>query len=230
MGKCQMTPDWDAYYQAGTESQSSFDPAQIFGCATESPSPYGNQAFIQDYIADGGSGQASESADSSQENSSATYGASSAMATAMGPPGNCTQDEWFTLQQVVKQECKVNMPRSCNAGDSQETLDDKAAHFERCISARTNLAETCFDGGDVGHQIQVDNLTNGLNNCEKLRTPVPVPVPAPEREPDTAPVGDPGFMDHMGEITGLTGAALITYILLSEGSRFFPPRNLVPVP
>lgn len=30
--------------------------------------------------------------------------------------------------------------------------------------------------------------------------------------------------------TGLTGLALWTYIILSEGSRIYPPRNLVPVP
>jgi WXG100 family type VII secretion target len=31
-------------------------------------------------------------------------------------------------------------------------------------------------------------------------------------------------------ITGLTGAALITYLIISEGSRLFPPRNLIPIP
>lgn len=29
---------------------------------------------------------------------------------------------------------------------------------------------------------------------------------------------------------GLTGAALVTYLIISEGSRLFPPRNLIPVP
>ena len=32
------------------------------------------------------------------------------------------------------------------------------------------------------------------------------------------------------ELTGLTGLALALYLLVSEGSRLFPPRNLVPVP
>jgi RHS repeat-associated protein len=30
--------------------------------------------------------------------------------------------------------------------------------------------------------------------------------------------------------TKLTGAALVTYLIISEGSRLYPPRNLVPVP
>jgi hypothetical protein len=34
----------------------------------------------------------------------------------------------------------------------------------------------------------------------------------------------------MQELTGLTGAALVIYVIISEGSRLFPPRNLVPVP
>jgi hypothetical protein len=64
--------------------------------------------------------------------------------------------------------------------------------------------------------------------CE--RRPPPVPVPEPVRAPRRVPEVDRGFMDRMAEITGLTGAALITYLIISEGSRLFPPRNLIPVP
>jgi len=36
---------------------------------------------------------------------------------------------------------------------------------------------------------------------------------------------------RISEFTGLTGTALILYIIISEGSRIaFPPRNLIPVP
>jgi hypothetical protein len=34
----------------------------------------------------------------------------------------------------------------------------------------------------------------------------------------------------MEVLTGLTGTALVIYLIISEGSRLFPPRNLVPVP
>lgn len=30
--------------------------------------------------------------------------------------------------------------------------------------------------------------------------------------------------------TGLTGTALTIYLIISEGSRLFPPRNLIPIP
>ncbi|WP_343745230.1 CHC2 zinc finger domain-containing protein [Chitinophaga sp.] len=41
---------------------------------------------------------------------------------------------------------------------------------------------------------------------------------------------DNAFMQKMSTITGLTGSALIFYIIVSEGTRVFPPRNLVPIP
>jgi hypothetical protein len=37
-------------------------------------------------------------------------------------------------------------------------------------------------------------------------------------------------MQEMQAITGLTGTALIIYIIISEGSRVFPPRNAIPIP
>ena len=45
-------------------------------------------------------------------------------------------------------------------------------------------------------------------------------------EPQTSP----SLMDKASEITGLTGTALVIYLIISEGSRLFPPRNLVPIP
>jgi hypothetical protein len=75
--------------------------------------------------------------------------------------------------------------------------------------------------------------------------PEPEPVsaaPKPDRTPDDvaerlvedAPGEkaheDPGLREKIAAITGLSGAALTLYIIISEGSRLFPPRNLVPVP
>jgi len=36
--------------------------------------------------------------------------------------------------------------------------------------------------------------------------------------------------EYWEETTGLTGVALVTYLIISEGTRLYPPRNLVPVP
>ncbi len=38
------------------------------------------------------------------------------------------------------------------------------------------------------------------------------------------------FRDKISRITGLTGIALTIYIIISEGSRIFPARNLIPLP
>jgi len=66
------------------------------------------------------------------------------------------------------------------------------------------------------------------------RQPVPEPVPAPKSAPAPQPAttsqSNQDFMQRMAELTGLTGTALIIYLIISEGSRLFPPRNLVPVP
>ena len=39
------------------------------------------------------------------------------------------------------------------------------------------------------------------------------------------------FVKKVAAFTGLSGGALITYIIISEGSRvLIPPRNLIPLP
>jgi hypothetical protein len=59
----------------------------------------------------------------------------------------------------------------------------------------------------------------------------PQPVPVPERETQPQPQTDPDFWRRMELATGLTGTALVIYLIVSEGSRIvFPLRNLVPVP
>ena len=63
--------------------------------------------------------------------------------------------------------------------------------------------------------------------------PVPVPQTSPALEPEgqLQPVGGVLSWQYWEEVTGLTGLALVTYLLISEGSRvLYPPRNLVPVP
>ena len=63
----------------------------------------------------------------------------------------------------------------------------------------------------------------------------PRPKPEEWKGPQTvtrsaAVPADSGFMKKMAALTGLTGTALLIYVIVSEGSRVFPPRNLIPVP
>jgi hypothetical protein len=65
---------------------------------------------------------------------------------------------------------------------------------------------------------------------ERERRLAPQPVRVPQPVPQPAPSGGLFDLDTWSKITGLTGGALILYLVVSEGSRLFPPRNLVPVP
>lgn len=53
-----------------------------------------------------------------------------------------------------------------------------------------------------------------------------------DEPPNGSPVPSEDWFDrkYWEKVTGLTGTALIIYLIISEGSRLFPPRNLVPVP
>lgn len=103
-----------------------------------------------------------------------------------------------------------------------------------------------------GHQTAIQQIKNRIirllrnfnnNNCPDL-TPIardvtvwinkPLPVPSdwkgPQIAPIVAPEPDIGDWEYWEELTGLTGAALLAYLIISQGSRLFPPRNLVPIP
>ena len=41
---------------------------------------------------------------------------------------------------------------------------------------------------------------------------------------------DSSLVKGVETATGLTGTALVIYLVVSEGSRLFPPRNLIPIP
>ena len=150
------------------------------------------------------------------------------------PPGDCTYAEHRILQDLVDLSC--NKERRCTQNDDCATIWQRIQDNADCIKARTTINAKCFRGGDPGHMIAVAYAVGALGNCwavynrkcQPKTPPVPVPVPVPEEKPK--PVIDKGFMERMAEITGLTGAALVIYIIISEGSRLFPPRNLVPVP
>jgi RHS repeat-associated protein len=72
---------------------------------------------------------------------------------------------------------------------------------------------------------------NQSQTCSAGPSPKPKPKPAPEPVPPPEPTSPADqLVDDISKATGLTGAALTTYIIISEGSRLFPPRNLVPVP
>lgn len=152
------------------------------------------------------------------------------------PPGDCTTIEHRVLQDEVDRAC--DRDTRCTQKDDCATLWAKIGFNAECIKARTVINVKCFRGGNIGHVIALANAVAGLARCwavygrECQQHGPPVPVPVPEKAPETEkkPVVDKSFMDRMAAVTGLTGTALIVYLIISEGSRLFPPRNLVPVP
>ncbi|BCH53203.1 hypothetical protein ACQZ61_18715 [Agrobacterium vitis] len=115
------------------------------------------------------------------------------------------------------------------------------------------LAERIMDqlngtrAGWAGHDEAITNLKNQIakvmkdfsdNNCGD-KAPIGNDAKAWINHPNPTidqlkmdAVEEPGLFDmkRWEQITGLTGAALITYLVISEGSRLFPPRNAIPVP
>jgi RHS repeat-associated protein len=81
--------------------------------------------------------------------------------------------------------------------------------------------ENSIQGGMLG------GLYKKINDGDPFLV-LPIPDES-EQEPQKLPVLSP-MMKKISEATGLTGAALIMYVIFSEGSRLFPPRNLIPIP
>ncbi|KGJ01592.1 hypothetical protein SAMN04487972_1691 [Paracoccus halophilus] len=81
------------------------------------------------------------------------------------------------------------------------------------------------------------NATRGIPTIEDWETKHGRPMPEGDYKPGqhslmTTPEDSGGILDweYWEEVTGLTGVALGAYLIISEGSRLFPARNLVPIP
>jgi hypothetical protein len=150
------------------------------------------------------------------------------------PPGDCTWAQQIALQAEVDRAC--DRDTRCTQNDPCPVLWQKIGFNGECIRARAIINAMCFRGGNIGHIIALANAVAGLGRCwavyNRQCQPQQGPVPAvePAAEPERAPVVDRSFMERMAAITGLSGTALVLYLIVSEGSRLFPPRNLVPVP
>jgi hypothetical protein len=65
----------------------------------------------------------------------------------------------------------------------------------------------------------------------EMLPPAEPPTDLPPPPPILDVPDDSGYWSRLEKATGLTGGALIAYLIVSEGSRFvFPPRNFAPIP
>lgn len=90
--------------------------------------------------------------------------------TTPADPGNCTPDQKDALQQEVTDVCKNAGTRSCSYADACATITAKIDTAAQCINARQKINSQCFDGGDEGHNQQVQQEVNLQNNCYEIST------------------------------------------------------------
>lgn len=83
----------------------------------------------------------------------------------------------------------------------------------------------CGENGETSHGGKWENVPERVRQCALAAGFAG--AFSEESEPSERRMTD---WEYWEELTGLTGAALATYLIISEGSRLFPPRNLVPVP
>lgn len=135
-------------------------------------------------------------------------------------------------------------PVGCTKCDTCPEISAKMALLATMISTHMiwDFTMPAPRGGNR-HTEDIANLWRAYSNCQSLflskncgNNPPPVVLPNPAKLPanqpgnNSAPFMNSPFMQGMAKATGLTGGALIAYVIISEGTRAFPPRNLVPVP
>ena len=133
----------------------------------------------------------------------------------------------------------------CDKDDICKQLEDKIEDVRNELAKRADELQRDPLGlpptgpmSIAGHQQQFQNkqtqLRNLLNDYDTNGCNGGTPADAWQYATMPTPSPQPGnnrsFLQLMHDLTGLSGWALITYIIISEGSRIIPPRNLVPAP
>jgi hypothetical protein len=122
---------------------------------------------------------------------------------------------------------RLDVVRTDGSGNMTKMYDMKFGPDELTESAEADykaIAKKHTGSGKNFEEFRVDQKCN----CDDDWPPKnPAPVTAEQKESLLNKASDAIYKS-----TGvrLTGAALIAYLVISEGSRVFPPRDLVPVP
>jgi hypothetical protein len=130
-------------------------------------------------------------------------------------------------QRFSEQIAGPNGPPGSGVGDSAiwESHDKTIKEQQKGLRDRLND----YNKNNCGDKVPIPQ-----DAWEWASKPAPKPVEwkGPVTAQSTAaPATDSDFMRKMSEVTGLTGTALLIYVIISEGSRIlFPPRNAVPIP
>lgn len=94
------------------------------------------------------------------------------------PNQTCEDDELDRLEGEKDRLCKVGYAVSCKGDLSKPKFARIACSAiklsilqrQQCLAARKLVQDKCFGGKpDVGHKTQIDEIQNGIDNCEALR-------------------------------------------------------------
>ena len=102
------------------------------------------------------------------------------------------------------------------------TKEGGAGAAVNSVPAKENMQHGGYLGGLV--------VANKMETGDKFNIILIPSAKEPEPVPDPILIPTLSFREKIAAATGLTGAALTIYIIISEGSRIIPARNLIPVP
>jgi RHS repeat-associated protein len=81
--------------------------------------------------------------------------------------GNCSAAMHSFLQGLVNFWC--SKPHHCSPSDSCPENKLKIKVASNCATARRNINQQCYNGGDAGHQIAEEQAKNAVRNCIALQ-------------------------------------------------------------
>lgn len=94
---------------------------------------------------------------------------------AANPLMLCPVSVCIALQANVVSICKSPAPVSCNSLSGCNVLQRERQHWLDCYTARTIINNTCWGGGDLGHQQAEANAITQVGICsDRIALPQPV--------------------------------------------------------
>lgn len=81
-------------------------------------------------------------------------------------PQWCKRKRQRELQNEVEHYCR-NLQK-CKGYESCNSLLNGRNHYANCVTARKNINNECFFGGDAGHQQAADSAYAGQQRCDDL--------------------------------------------------------------
>lgn len=95
-------------------------------------------------------------------------GATSRPGNGMQPPGDCGQNQHEGLQRRVEDLCNRSGRMGCDRRNmTRVEIATNKDRILRCISARKEIMDLCFKGGDDVHHEQLRQRYSNLENCNR---------------------------------------------------------------